>query len=820
MLIRNIKKTALVGEGFSYDYEQLLEQIDYYAFKFIKNSGGKVLLLSENRPEWIFALYAAWKRNCIVIPVDHLSTSEEVAYILSDSRPETIFCSEAKRDIIETAVISSEYHPEILIFEATGLSKQTGNQSHADLEIPELSDIALINYTSGTTGNPKGVMLTFKNLLTNIIAVSVSVPIITSDERILMLLPLHHILPIMGTVVIPFYAGSTVAMAPSMSSEDIIKTLQKHKISIIIGVPRLYNAIRKGIMDKIKSSGIASFLFSFAKRAGSRGLSRFLFKKVHQKFGGNLKYLVSGGAAIDRQVVEDFNVLGLELLEGYGMSEAAPMITFNRPSSVRIGSVGQPVPGVFVELRKGEIVAKGDNIMKGYYNKPQETKEVLVDGWLYTGDLGSVDKDGYLYITGRKKDIIILSNGKNINPEEIETKLEKISLAVKEAGIYALNDTINAVILPDFNWLKEKQIENIHDYFKWEIIDNYNSKASPYKKILSFALVNEELPKTRLGKIQHFKLEKFANLIKKRNDEDTVEEFQEYVYLKKFIEEQLERKVKPFDHIEMDLAIDSLGLVSLSVFVHTSFGIDIKENEFAKFESVVKLAGFIRDNRSRMAVEKINWKDILKSPFHFRLPKSGIIGTFSRYISRMFLKFYFRIKAEGLSNLPEGPCIIAPNHQSVFDGLFLAAVFRNRLMKKTYFYAKEKHFKSGWLKAFARKHNIIIMDINKDLKQSIQKLAELLKKGKNIIIFPEGTRSKDGRLGQFKKTFAILSQELNIPVVPVMINGSFKALPSGSWLPKPFSRIDIRILQPVYPENHTYDSLRDIVFNKISYELR
>jgi long-chain acyl-CoA synthetase len=820
MLIRNLKKTALVGEGFSFDYHQLLEQIDYYAVKFIRNRGQKILLFSENRPEWIFVLYAAWKTNGIVIPVDYLSTPEEVAFILSDSRPEMVFCSEAKRSIIDSALIISDCHPELLVFEDTGLSGKAGDHNHEGINIPGLSDVALINYTSGTTGSPKGVMLTFKNLLTNIVAVSESVPIITRDERILLLLPLHHILPIMGTVVIPFYAGSMVAMAPSMSSEDIINTLQKHKISIIIGVPRLYNAIRKGIMDKIHSSKIATFIFTIAKLAGSRKLSAILFKKVHQKFGGNIKYLVSGGAAIDRQVVKDFNILGFELLEGYGMSEAAPMITFCRPAKVKLGSVGQAVPGVLVELREGEIVAKGDNIMKGYYNKPAETKEVLIDGWLFTGDLGHIDKDGYLYITGRKKDLIILSNGKNINPEEIEAKLEKVSPAVREAGVYALNDTLNAVLLPNFEWLKAQQIDNIHEYFKWEIIDNYNTQVSPYKKILSFALVNEDLPKTRLGKIQHYKLDKFTVHIKNRTTEDTIKEFQEYVLLKKFIEEQLERKVKPFDHIEMDLAIDSLGLVSLSVFVHASFGIDIRESEFAKFDSVVKLAEYIRDNRTKMVVEKINWTNILKAPFHFKLSESGIIGTLSRYFWRFLLRLYFRIRADGLSNLPDGPCIIAPNHQSFFDGFFLAAAFRNRLMKKTYFYAKEKHFRTGWLKAFARKHNIIIMDINKDLRQSIQKLAELLKKGKNIIIFPEGTRSKDGRLGQFKKTFAILAQELNIPVVPVIINGSFSAMPSGSLLPKPFSRIDIRILQPVYPENHTYDSLRDIVFKKISYELR
>ena len=496
------------------------------------------------------------------------------------------------------------------------------------------------------------------------------------------------------------------------------------------------------------------------------------------------------------------------------------MITFNRPSKVRLGSVGQPLPGTLVEIRDGEIVAKGKNIMKEYYNKPLETSEVLKDGWLYTGDLGYADDDGYLYITGRKKEIIVLSNGKNISPEEIENKMSTQSPAIREVGVYSYNDTLHAVIYPDFIWLKKERIEDIQDYFKWNIVDKYNAQASSYKKILGFALINEELPKTRLGKIQRFKLAKYSTQLKNRDSHVDVKDFQEYNILKKFLEEQLEKEINPHDHLELDLSIDSLGLVSLSVFVHTSFGIDIKENEFSKFESLIKLAEYVKENHSKIIVDNINWSNILKSPFHFTLPSSGITGICLRYIARISLKLYFRIKAEGLSNLPEGPCIIAPNHQSFFDGFFLNAIFKNKLMHKTYFYAKEKHFRSAMLKAFARINNIVIMDINKDLKHSIQKLAAILKKGRNVIIFPEGTRSKDGRLGQFKKTFAILSQELNIPVVPVVIDGSYSALPVGAWFPKPFSRIKIRILQPVYPANQSYESLKDIVFKKISGSLK
>ncbi|MFO7656247.1 MAG: AMP-binding protein [Bacteroidales bacterium] len=820
MLIKNINKIAFRGKGFSFTYPQLLTQINHYASFFSGNPGQKVLIFSENRPEWVFALYAAWKNHAIVVPVDAMSAADELAYILSDSKPEIVFCSAAKKEALSSAINIAGFYPDVLIFEEKGIADLTVNDTVLGFEFPELSDIALIVYTSGTTGNPKGVILSFENLMLNLTAVSDIVPIYTEKENVLILLPLHHILPLMGTVVLPFYAGCTAAMSPSAASEDIIRTLQENSISIIVGVPRLYNVIRKGIMDKINAGLLPRLMFSVARMVNSFKFSRTLFKTVHKKFGGNIRYMVSGGAAIDKQVVQDFKTLGFEILEGFGMSEAAPMITFSRPSKVKPGSVGEPLPGVIIEIRDGEVVVKGKNITQGYYNKPLETSEVLKNGWLYTGDLGYIDNDGYLYITGRKKELIILSNGKNINPEEVERKLLSIAGGIKEAGVYAVNDTLQTVIYPDFNWLKQQHIDNINHYFKWKVIDYYNTQVSPYKKILGFALVNEELPKTRLGKIQRFKLEKYSQHLKSRKNDVTFEPFQEYTMLEKFLEDQLGKQVSPYDHLELDLAIDSLGLVSLSVFVNTSFGLNINENEFSRFESVLKLAEHIRHNRSKLVMEHIIWSDILKSPFHIHLPSSGFTSTFSRYFARVFLKTYFRIRTEGLTNLPDGPCIIAPNHQSFFDGFFLNAIFKNKLMNKTYFYAKEKHFRTRLLKSFAKWNNIIIMDINKDLKESIQKLAAVLNKGKNVIIFPEGTRTIDGTLGQFKKTFAILSQELNIPVVPVVIDGSYRALPSGSWFPKPLSKITIKVLQPVYPENHTYESLTSIVFGHISKNIK
>ena len=296
------------------------------------------------------------------------------------------------------------------------------------------NDTAVIIYTSGTTGSPKGVMLSYDNLLVNIEAVTTDVNIYTSEDRVMVLLPLHHIFPLMGTMIIPLGVGGTIVLSPSMASEDIMATLQ-HGITIIIGVPRLYNLIRKGIRDKINKSGVAKLLFKIAEKKNSLTFSRKIFGSVQRKFGGKIKYMVCGGAALDKEVCKDYLTLGFEILEGFGMTECAPMITFTRPGRVLPGSAGEPLKTNEVKVIDGEIVNRGRNVMQGYYNRPEETAAILKDGWLYTGDLGHLE-DNRIFITGRKKEIIVLSNGKNINPEEIENKIQSMTEVITEIGVF------------------------------------------------------------------------------------------------------------------------------------------------------------------------------------------------------------------------------------------------------------------------------------------------------------------------------------------------------------------------------------------------
>jgi long-chain acyl-CoA synthetase len=814
-LIGKSEHAALIGNNISLTHDQLLCHIDHYASLLNNVKGQRLVIFSENRPEWIFALYAAWKKEAVIVPIDVLLSLEDVIYILRDCSPRVIFCSEEKSEFVSQALKIAEQDAEVFIFEK--LPAKSDKYEPEDFMISDVQQTALILYTSGTTGNPKGVMLTFNNILTNLIAVCDDVKIYTRDDRVMILLPLHHILPLLGSIVAPLYVGGTMVLNTSLAAEDLIATLKQFKVTIMIGVPRLYQLIYKGLKEKIRQNLIVRILVSFAGMINSLTFSRIVFGSVQKKFGGHVKYLVCGGAPVESNVVRLFKTLGFEILEGYGMTETAPMITFTRPGSIKPGVPGQPLPKISIRFIDDEIVVAGNNVMKGYYNRPEETKEVLKDGWLYTGDLGFIDDKGFLHITGRKKEIIVLPNGKNINPEEVESAILKQSAFVNESGVFMKDGILQAVLNPNFRKFHEAGINNIEEYLRWNVIDKVNRTISPYKKILRFHITSGELPKTRLGKIKRYLLPELAGEKKQVREEEP--KTREYQAIKKFLEQETLQPVNPGDHLELDLAIDSLGKVSLSAFIETAFGISIPENNLSEFQSVSKLAEHIHQKKTRLNFDGISWSQILKEKVHLKLPVSGYTHNLLKNMLLMMFKTFMRIKSKGLENLPDHACIIAPNHESILDGFLVASLFKNKFMKNTYVYAKEKHFRGPLLRFLAHRNNIILVDVNKDLKLSIQKLAEVLKKGKNLLIFPEGTRSLTGHLGDFKQTFAILSRELKVPVIPVAIKGSFKILPSGSLFPRLFRKVYIEFLQPVYPENHSYDSLKNLVRQCVANKL-
>ncbi len=822
-MIKDHNKTAIWTAEREISYNELLRKVSEFAAQCPSQTIGssentKVVIFSENRPAWIYALYGIWMSGGTAVPVDCTVSATDLAYVLADCKPEAIMVSEKLVETAQEAIELVEGKQKIIVLDRQS-EESTPTAKPANFSRRK-EETAVIAYTSGTTGKPKGVMLSFENLEVNVNAVtSEEVHIYDNTSRALILLPLHHILPLAGTILAPLTIGGSVVICPGMSAPELMSTLSKSHVSIIIGVPRLYSMLTKGIMGKINASKVTRTLYSLCNKVGSRTLSRLVFGSIRRKMGGRIHHFVSGGAALDPAVADIMKTLGLDVLEGYGMTECAPMISFTRPGDIVPGASGQPVPNVEVEIRDGEICARGRNVMQGYYNKPEETAQVIdKDGWIHTGDLGRIDDHGRLIVTGRRKEIIVLSNGKNVNPVEIEQHLESYASIVREAAVTEKDDALVAIIVPQAAAIEGLSDEAIERKIKWEVLEPYNTEAQAYKKIFNLRVYKGELPRTRLDKIQRFKLRDLLNETavteQKSSESEIVAESEEYKILRQYIETEKKCKVRPTDHIELDLAFDSLDKVGLQVFINNSFGLSLTTEQISAYHSVGELAQAVAQSKTKMQVEKIDWKKILREHTNLSLPQTWFTGRVAIALMQPFFKLYFKLTGKGAERIPDGPVIIAPNHQSFIDGLFVMSFLKYRDLKNTYFYAKEQHVKQPFVKFMAATHNVIVMDMN-NLKDSIQKMGEALKKNKNLIIFPEGTRTLDGKLSEFKKTFAILSKELNIPIVPVSIKGAFKAMPKGTKIPRPH-KVQVEFLDPVYPQqDSSYESLTDKTYEKI-----
>ena len=821
-MIKDFHKTAIISGDRYISFNEMLRRISHFGRYTSSAKGAKTVILSENREGWIYAFFSIWFNRGIAVPVDAGSTAHDLAYILQDCQPESIWTSVKKVDTVRMALKLTGQNLPILIIDDYEQVEVPADCEPAKIDY-DMADTAVIIYTSGTTGSPKGVMLTFRNMMANIDSVSKEVPIFNPERRSIVLLPLHHVLPLQGCVVAPFTNGGGVAICPAMTGADIMDTLQRGKIAIMIGVPRLWATLSRGIKTKIYANVLTRSLFKMCRALQWRWLSRLIFASVRQKMGGHITYLVSGGAALDRDVALDLKAMGLDVLEGYGMSETAPIIAFTRPDDIVPGSVGLPLPSTKVVLKQGEICVKGPNVMKGYYKRPEETQAMFDDeGWLHSGDLGRFDDHGRLYITGRTKEIIVLSNGKNINPSEIEAKLEQNETIVKEIGIIQDGDMLKAIIVPQTAWAANRNDAELEEALKHELLEPYNQEAPSYKRLMSLFVYHGELPRTRMDKLQRFKLPALVTAAKDGAASDSLKprivepSFPEYRVIKQYLQQEKKVRVRPTDNLDLDLQLDSLDKVGLQGFLEQTFGMEISAEKIASFRNVLEMAEHVADYKTRIEVEDIDWKKILGEDTHnLKLPDAWPDDLLLLWIFKAFARLWFRFKAKGTANIPQqGPYILAANHQSFLDGMFVMAYNHRHNVRKTFFFAKEAHVKHPIVRDIAKRHNVIVLEPT-NMKTSIQRMGEAIKQGKSIIIFPEGTRTESGEVGEFKKMFAILAKELNVPIVPCSIHGAYDAMPKHSKFPRPL-HVSISYLPAIMPtEDDTYDSLAERVRNAI-----
>ena len=536
------------GSGFEkITYAELFEKVRAIAAALMSigvKDGEKAGVIGENRPEWAISYLSIVFAGGVVVPIDPQLKYREIGHILMLSGTKVVFCSEKYISVLQQCKETTGLPETIIIMETTSKEglftlddfiKKGKELIAKGLYLPDTNKIGLedtlaIIFTSGTTGKSKGVILTQRNIMFDVVASS-KVVNVQENDNFISILPLHHTFEATAGFILPLYKGVTITYASSLKSRDIIADIKDSNATIMLGVPLLFEKMLKGLQKGISEQKfiVRSFINtnlaivrSLRKLLGSEP-GRVLFSSLRQKAGlGSLRLLISGGAALPLWVSNGFRELGFNLVQGYGLTETSPVTNVNPIDKVKEASIGPPIPGIEMKIVNpdesgvGEVVVKGPIVMKGYFKDEEETNKVLKNGWLYTGDFGRVDEDGYFYITGRKKSVIVSHAGKNIYPEEIEEELlisdfiEEV-LVIGRVNLSTKREEVHAIIYPNWEELdkftKEKGIEQtekwINEFFAEEIAKRCKSLAD-YKRVKSFSIREEEFPKTTTKKIKRF----------------------------------------------------------------------------------------------------------------------------------------------------------------------------------------------------------------------------------------------------------------------------------------------------------------------------
>ncbi|MDH4162216.1 MAG: AMP-binding protein [Nitrospirota bacterium] len=832
-----------------YSYQELIQAIASVSrglsLQGIRKAD-RVAILSENRPEWVIAYLAITSLGAVVVPLDAQLTEKEVAVLLGNCAAKAACVSSSTRDKLPrggAAMVISFDAGDGVLFSDLMRSHRTAPMPAA----PYDSDLAAILYTSGTTGDPKGVMLSHGNLAANC-ASAIKLDIIYQTDNLLCLLPLHHTYPAMACMLLTLSLGGTMTMLNSLKGPDIIACMQETEISVLVGVPQLLTALRRAIFDKIDASPshlrvIAKSLLGLSglvRRTTGVLIGRKLFSKVHERFGPKFRLMASGGARLDPDVFTDMSNLGFMVIEAYGLTETSPAATFNPVGKQKAGSIGVPIPDV--ELRivnpdktgMGEIAIKGPNVMLGYYKKPEASAEVLKDGWFYTGDLGYRDRDGYYFITGRSKEMIVLSTGKKVFPDELE-KFYKQLPAIKEICMVQTERGLEAAVVPDFDYLRKMNIANARETIGFEIEDLAKDLA-PYKRISGLKVFKDSLPVTRLGKLRRAKVreqylsggervektvrEEDMGLLETETGKKTV------ACLAPF---SAKKHIVPDDNLEIDLGLDSLARVELVVSLERTFGVGLPES----FGSLVfTVRDVVEKMEERLAAGpsgpgahvRLTWSDILsEEPAEeakrlVRLKRNPLCvagWAAAIFLLKIFFLVYGRMTVRGRENLPKkGPYLLTPNHLSNADAFLQAVAMPLSIARQVFYLGDTKFFGGPVSSRIAQYMQVIPVDMEAKLFNALQLSAFMLREGKVLCVFPEGARSRDGKIKDFKKGVGILAKELNVPLVPVAITGTFEFLRPGSNVPRP-ARVSVTFGKPLYPGEMGYEEIVKRLYGEV-----
>ena len=781
----------------------------------------RVVLVSENQPEWCIAYLAAVQIGIAVVPLDAQTPAHEILAIAEFTAAKSILASESvlEKSDAETLsppgtmlqninknceIVASNQQsaasdqqegkptsPEtFLLTKATALTPDSHTEMPADFPNVEVSPdtVASIIFTMGTTVEAKGAMLTHGGFLSNVQAVAKALPP-TDTERILSALPLYHALSFSCSLLMALYSGTTATYVNALRPTTLLKTMREAKTTAFIGVPRLFQMLQGTIERQ-------------ASRADTPGET--LAEKARAVMGGEIRVLVSGGASLSDAIYDGFQKFGMTLYQGYGMTETAPVLSVNPYQKSKRGSVGPAVEGVELQIENpdddgiGEIIAKGPSTMKGYYRNTDATEKAIRNGWLYTGDLGYMDAEGYLYLTGHCKDIIVPASGKNVYPVELEA-LYSDTATISEMCVLGIpyedgSDTaIHAVIVPTTPDAATKT----------EIQHHLQARAKQlpsYQQFHKSHFWNDPLPKTADGDIDRQRLRRSLEALMKHKaalQTDSTADVdraaprsdipEEVLYTLARLARMPAHQIQRESRLDTDLGLDSLTRLDLLLVLESRLGGTIPDALLANLETVGDVVRVIETFRPNITKEAEN-AEADKQPEFGQMPR-WYARAFRAVITGIY-RNYFSVKCYGLEHIPQDkPYIIMPNHSSHLDTLTVITALGTKAYHLWVLAARDYWFATrlqGW---FARTClNALPIEREGNFTEFLQDLRaanEVMAQNNGLLIFPEGTRSLDGKLQPFKPgVLSLLIYSPNVPVIPAYIEGTYHALPKGQNFPK------------------------------------
>src|SRR5687768_11873957 len=815
------------GRKEQYTFEDVGELTMRAAGFLAKNgiaAGDRVILFSNNMPEWGMTYFGILKAGATAIPIDPASSVEEIINFAKAGEAAAIVISPklaAENSDLEERLAAAwradkRVRAPVWTFdEVFEMPDEIEESKRLALLPPKIlgNAVASLIFTSGTTGKPKAVMLSHKNF-TNMISMLSSVLDMDLTDGVLSVLPMHHTFEFSAGFLTPFSNGTQITYLDELTADELTRSIENGHVTGMVGVPALWEMLHRRIKTRLRERGdwiadLADNVIEFNAWIRDNtpfNLGPIVFFPIHQGMGGKMRYLISGGSALSEKVQKDLHGLGFTVLGGYGLTESSPVLTVARPGNKLLrGSVGKPLPGVEVRIDNpddngvGEVVARGQNIMLGYYNNYYVTDAVLQDRWLRTGDLGRLDEDGNLYIVGRSIDVIIDSNGKNIYPDEIEDLYGKSGF-IKELSVVGLPDDdggekIASLVVPDYEHdiaLARAEVnKKVEEHFR-----EISGSLPFFKRVKVLHITPFELPRTATRKVKRQQVVEMLQGLEERSKTRTkaVAESKgddNALWIRKIVATVSNR---PLSDIAIedklaDLGFDSLMFVELQGAVEDAGGRIPSPDTLNEVQSVRELLTAVQrvDRSKKLAdeprAEEKKENDDIVIPSIVRRAGNAVVS----FAQNTLYEGVLDTRIEGESNVPQHVnFIVAPNHTSHIDtGLVKKALGPGVADQTVAVAAADYWFDTKYKRAYMNNFTTLVpIERTGSLRQSLRHVTQILNEGYNALIFPEGTRSTTGEISEFKPVIGYLALNQKIGILPIYIWGTFEAYPKGMTIPK------------------------------------